>query len=335
MIIELNQESEEWNTFLKNNNHRIYHTPKFKTFIEDTFRLRPKYIAYKEDNIIRTILPLTPVHSKIFGNRLISVAMLEYGGFAGDESHTNKIIDYIKERYKQKYDYAEIRQGLDKFNNLNLENKRQKRFILHLNTSEELWKNIQKEKRKAIKKSKKNLFTRELTIKDINKIYKLYLNNMRKFGTPPSPKKFFINFFKLNLGKCFGSFLDGKLTAFLLGYTYKDRIHVIIANAYSKYLKYRSNDAVHWAFIEWGCHNNFQIFDFGIVRENSGHFEYKRKWGAELKDLNRHIIYLKKDKIKDPNPEDPKLQTILKIYRKLPVNLTIIAGKIFRKGLGI
>jgi len=337
MIIELKEEDKEWNEFLKDNEHRIYHTPKFKKFIESSFKLKPAYLAYKDDNKIKTILPITIHKSRLFGNKIVSVGILEYGGFAGDEKHTVEIIEHIKQKYKD-LDYAEIRQGLDKFKSTldkELDNKKQKRFTLQLTTSEDLWKNIQKEKRKAIKKSEKELITRELSEEDIEEIYSLYLKNMRSFGTPPYPKKFFINFFRLKLGKCFGSFYNNKLVSTLLGYTYNDRIHVIIANANPKFLKYRCNDSVHWTFIKWGCNNNYKTFDFGIVKENSGHFEYKKKWGAILKDLNRHIIYLKKKNIKDPDPKDPKLKILITIYKRMPLWTTKIAGKIFREGLGI
>lgn len=337
MIIELNQETEEWKDFLDNHEHKIYHTPEFKSFIENTFKAKPRYFAYTLNDEIKTILPVTEVKSIFFGKRLISVAMLEYGGFAGEPQYTDELISHITQQYKNSFDHIEIRQGLENFDQplSKYQNKPVKRFILPLTTEQELWKNIQKEKRKAINKSIKYLNTMELGTEHINQIYKLYLNNMHAFGTPPYPKRFFINFIKSNLGKCFGSFYEGKLTAFLLGYTYKDRIHVVIANAYPKYLKYRSNDAVHWQFIKWGLDNNYKIFDFGIVREESGQFDFKRKWGAELKDLNKYYIPLKSNNITEPDPNNPKLKNILKIYKKMPVFATKIAGKLFRDGLGI
>ncbi|MBW3015182.1 GNAT family N-acetyltransferase [Candidatus Woesearchaeota archaeon] len=331
-IIELTTDCEAWREFLNREEHRHYHTPKYKEFIEKTFKVKSKYFAYFADNKIKTLLPCFFVKSPLFGKRVISAAFQEYGGFAGEKEFVNDIVQYIEEKYSKDNDYLEIRHGLYNLEGFSV--KKVHRFELALEDEATLWRRIQKEKRKAVKKASKFLDARELGLGDMKQLYKLYLWNMRAFGTPPYPKSFFVNFFNMKLGRCFGAFYQGKLTAFLLGYEYKDRIHVVIANSYPKYRDFRSNDAVHWAFIKHGLDKGFKVFDFGVAYPESGQFSYKKKWGAVVSDLN---VYYKlwKGEIPEVDARSDKYKFYVGIWKKMPLGVTKVIGPWLRRGVGI
>lgn len=351
MIIELNEESEEWNNFLNENQHYIFHRPEYFDFIKETFpNTRPQYFAVKEDKI-RSIFPffhitqpsLRSLMSKLFSifqPKIISAAFNDYGGPCGDINKEDmvRILDSIKKNVP----YIEIRQGLKKFEKeLNhLPSKKYKRFVLELNDIDNVWKGIQKAKRKAIKKSEKTgTIVKDVPISDLNKLYKLYLKNMKSFGELPLPKKYFSNFYKhfiyKELGKCLGSYHNGKLISVLLGYCCSERVHIIIAVSDNRYLNLRPNDAVHWSMIEWACNSGYKYFDFGHTREESGQFEYKRKWGGTLKDLNRYYVLGRAKEMPSVDPTNPKYQLYIKLWKILPLWITRSIGPWLREGLGI
>jgi FemAB-related protein (PEP-CTERM system-associated) len=344
-IIELNKPDNEWKEFLKNNTHRIFHTPEWKEFIEKTFKIKPVYLAVKEKGQILQIFPLIIIKHLIFGNKIISNPFQEYGGPAGSikKQHLDSIIDFIKNKYST-YDYLEIRQGFEEadhpFERRLKKITEYKRFILKLKDSEYIWKELDKQKRKAIRKAEKNgIIIREVKESEIDDLYKIYLKNMKIFGSPPYGKKFFINFYDIivqnNLGKCLGAYYNGNLISFLLGYFCSDTVKIDISVADHKYRNYRPNEALHWNFIRWACDNNYKIFDFGRVREGAGQFRFKKEFGCELKDLNHYYLFLKKKKIPNINPENPRFRVLETIWRWTPGFITTPAGPWLRKGLGI
>lgn len=347
--LDPNNEShlEIWNEFLEKNPHLIIHTPEYKEFIENTFKkTKTEYLAViknddENEDKIGLILPIQIIIHPFLGRKIISSAFLEYGSFSGEENEdlVREILHYINRNYSNEYDYLEIRQGLENFNKFLEKNliKRQeyKRFELKLIDLETNWKLIQKEKRKAIKKSEKEgIIVKEINNEQINEIYDLYCKNMKQFGSPCFPKQYFKNFFDLKLGKCFGAYYNDKLVSLLLGFCYKDRIHLIIAVSDKNYLWSRCNDTVHWHFIKFAIKNNYKIIDFGRVRAESGQFEYKRKWGCELKDLDHFYDLYKIKELPNEDPKNPKFKILTEIWKNLPLIITKKLGPWAREGTG-
>src|SRR3989338_3617236 len=220
-IIELTLENKEWNEFLKTHEHLIIHTPKFYEFLKNTFQQKPLYLAaVDKENRIHLILPCIHIQHPILGKKIISTGYIEYGGFAGKKEYVPFVIEYLKKIYSEKVSFIEIRQGIEQFDDILKANTTSttpyKRFLLPLKTTEEIWKNFQKHKRKAIKKSEEDgVIVKEIGEGYISEIYLLYLKNMRSFGSPPYGKIFFENFLKFGMGKIFGAFIGNKLASIL------------------------------------------------------------------------------------------------------------------------
>ena len=339
-IREISVETEEYRDFLKRYDHWLFHTFHFKKFIETAFGCVYRFIAAVEGDAVKTVLPIVEVKSRLFGNKVISTAYIEYGGFAGDEDFVKDILKYLQMNYKKNNQYLEIR-GRAAFDEI-LSKKLQKadlykRFVLKLGGVEDVWNGIQKSKRKAIKKSLKGVEVKELSASDVGDFYQLYLRNMRRFGSPPYSKNYFETFFEgiveHNLGRIYGAYCNGTLAAALLGFHYGDRVHILIAVSDPTYQEHRPNDAVHWKFIEWACESGYTWFDFGRVREESGQFEYKRKWGGELLELPSYFALWNTKKIPIVDPKKHGMLT--EAWKKMPLWLTRLIGMKLRKGLGI
>ena len=290
-----------------------------------------------------TILPLVVVKSKLFGSKVISSAYLEYGGFAGAVEGVQEILAYLQEKYAS-FDYLEIRGGLEKFEGVLssqlVKKNLYKRFVLDLSKGEkEVWAGIQHSKRKAITRALKNLEVKEVQLSELNSFYDLYCRNMRDFGSPCYSKQYFISFYEKmvskGLGKIFGSYHQGKLVSALLGFCYNERVHILIAVSDEKFYDLRPNDAMHWKFIQWACQDGYTTFDFGRVREESGQFEYKQKWGPQLLELPSYFQLWQVKEIPLVDPSSSKYKLALKVWRRMPLFVTKLIGMKLRKGLGI
>ncbi|MEW5896112.1 MAG: GNAT family N-acetyltransferase [Nanoarchaeota archaeon] len=310
MITELTTDSPQWKNFLESHDHLIIHRPEWKEFIEKTFlKIKVGYLSIQEEDKIKSILPFFFQPSNLILNwmlgknsqeKAISSSFYEYGGLAGKKISGEEWKEIFLE-LRKKFPLAkflEIREGLDNsYPDYAVKRIFLKRFVLPLSSEKEVWQNIQKSKRKAIKKSLKEVTVKEVPFTMLKELYSLYINNMKRFGSLPYPKRYFINFYKCivnkNLGKVMGAFYKEKLIAVLTGVTVSKRIHILINVSDKSFLSLRPNDAVHWYFIKWGCDKGYSYFDFGRTAEDRGHFEYKGKWGGELKDLSYYYFPLK------------------------------------------
>lgn len=338
-VIELTPENPAWNGFLTRHEHLVFHTQGFFKFIKKTFTQRPLYLAVANGDYITLVFPSVLIKHLLFGRKIISVGYLEYGGFAGEKEDIPLVLEHMKNNYGY-VSNIEIRQGLEMFDSILSANTiaaiPYRRFLLPLVSVDSALRGIQKHKRKAIKKAEEDgVVVRELALGDIDSLYALYLRNMRSFGSPPYGRHFFLNFISMGMGKIFGAFINGKLVAALAGYCYQKRIHIIIAVSDDKYLINRPNDAVHWAFIKYGCENGYTLFDFGRTREGSGQHEYKEKFGAEMHPLHHYYLLFNKKDIPHVDPTDRKMKIAAAVWKRLPLFVTEKTGHWLREGLGI
>ncbi|MBN1274044.1 MAG: GNAT family N-acetyltransferase [Candidatus Aminicenantes bacterium] len=343
-VVPLIPEDEKWEKFLEQNDHLIFHTPLYKKFVEAAFDLKVLYYAAVKGETIRALLPVFPIQHKILSSKLISTAFLEYGGPCGDGKSLENIVSYLEQNFGKKYTHLEIRAGLKAqepvLDRIMKRDVPYKRFVLELGSENDVWRNIQREKRKAVRKAERlGIVVREVPYRNIDALYDIYCRNMKDFGSPPFGRSYFESFFNnlvsQEMGKIFGSYHQGRLVSFLSGLCYRDRIHIVISVARPEYLKYRINDAMHWAFIRFACHRGFRWFDFGRVRPESGQYDYKKKWGCTLHDLPHHYLLWKSKRIPCVDPENPKYRMMTSVWRRLPLSWTTRIGPWIRKGLGI
>ena len=340
-VTELTESNEKWIRFLKEKKHLVFHRPEWKQFIEDSFGISMKYFAVEEDDKIRMIFPMGIIDSLLFGKRLISVPYLEYGGFAGESRYVQFLIEHVKQLYSS-YDYIQVREGVPEnylVNNGFKKVEEASRFILNLDAEEKIWGSIDKQKRKAVRKAEEmGVEVRDIGYNEVSNVYRLYSHDMKKFGVPAFPIKYFDNLWvymiQNGLGKALGAYIDGTLIAALLGFTYKDRVHITISVSKKGYLDYRPNDILHWEFIKWAIQEGYKIFDFGHVKKGTGHFDFKEKWNTELKPLNNYYLFLNKKEVTNLDKDSKKYKFLRSVWRKTPSFVLNKIGPKIRERIG-
>ena len=295
--------SKKWNKIVDSNDSKIYHLYEWGTLLNEVHG--HKLIYLEED---KGGFPLAYVKSYIFGNRLISLPFADYGGpCTTDEKTGDKLVAKAESAAKElNVDFIEIRAPSKQHFKI-LENhgfiKRNDyvTFILHLDKErDELWKNLEKENRTAVRKAKKNniKITEVKNKSDLKIFYTLYLKTMKKLGSPPQSYKFFEMvwdlFYPQNLKILFAIY-DNKCIASALFFKHKDTIHYSYGCSLREYAKFRPNNLLFWTLIEWGCENGFKYLDFGRTRENSGVWLFKKKWGGELVTMPYFYKFYKKE----------------------------------------
>ena len=312
-----------------------------------------RYFLNKKNNNIDIIFPFFLIKSKIFGNRLISLPFIDFGGTIGkiDNKFLKEALNYIKKNENvskieiRLNDFVEDYKKIEK-NLINSGFKKEfkkNQFILQLRDEEELWNNFNRITKKGIKKAKKsNLQLKEINNeKELKLFYKLYFNNMKNFGAPQHSYNFFNNL--MNMKKEFkglNCYKEGELIGSLIILYTKDYAYAAYNVSNRKFLIYQPNDLIHWEIIKWCIKKRIKYFDFGQCDANSkegthdyGIYKFKRKWGGRL--YNRYYFYYgfdKKDKIKSVKK---KRDLLKEIWSKLPYPLIKIIGPKIASQLGI
>ncbi|MCK4351983.1 GNAT family N-acetyltransferase [candidate division WOR-3 bacterium] len=337
---------EEWDRFVKTHKEgRFCHLIGYRDVIKNTYGYKDSYwIAKNRDKIIG-IFP-SFIKKTLFGNRIISQPFTEYGGPLFKVCSVEKLLllkEKIKEVLKEyKLPFLEIHGGFGiprpLMSQVFVEKALHKCAVLKLTTSKDIWKNVDYSVRKAIQKAERSELkcykkVDEETI--LHKFYPLYLLSMKRFGTPPHPEEFYLNFYKY-LGKNMKLFLidfKGKTISALLGFTTGKRIHIISIASNNKYWDMRPNDLAHWEFVKWGCKNGYKVFDFGPVRYE-GQMRYKKKWGCGLYDYPFYYICRKHLSMPIKGGASCSMKLAILWKKMIPLKLGALIGQYIRREIG-
>ncbi|MFH1308568.1 MAG: GNAT family N-acetyltransferase [Patescibacteria group bacterium] len=343
---ELKRLEENWDFPME----RIQESLEFRDFIRKTYKKCKDYYFYVVDGKIQAIFPFFLLRSDIFGDRFISLPYLDVGGFSGefDYKDIKKIIEEIK---KKEIKHIEVR--LNKFlpnyekTKVALvragfqQQKTKQQFILKLTSEEDMWKRFHKHTRNDIRLAmKSDLDMKKIdNVKEMKSFFKLYVKEMRNFGTPQHSFKFFKNMFEIMKPLGLNCYKDGKIIGGLIMLKYKKEAYIMFNISKSKFRKYRPNDLLYWSAIRWAIDHKLKIIDLGQIDKEvekgthaHGLYKFKSKWLAELYD-RVYFYYSKDQKTSGGNKEMYK--GLRGLWRKIPLFGTKIIGPKIAAELGL
>lgn len=150
---------------------------------------------------------------------------------------------------------------------------------------ETLLEKFNKKTRNEIRKSETNNFNIKIGgAEEIDNIFKLYLENMQRHGTPARSKDYFIKLFQ-----CYGNYCralmvydDNKLIGLNLFLFKKQYLRLIFNLSKIEYWRKCVNNFIFFKMIEWGHKEGVRIFDYGpSLNTDKSHGHFKQGFGAK------------------------------------------------------
>lgn len=332
-ITRLNKtEEDKWDAYIEKKGLSFYHNSKWSQLIKKIFGHDSYYLtAVNENSEIVGVLPLIRQKSLLFGDYLVSMPYFNYGGVAGDSIYIENLLIEEAENLRSSLGCSHVELRDVKAYDIVSTTKMDKvTMLLELpNEPEELWKAIGAKRRSQINRPIREgveFFSggKEL----LNDFYHVFSINMRDLGTPVYSKKFFseiINIFpektliavvKLN-GEAVGA-------GFLLGHN--GRLEIPWASTLRKVNKIGVNMYLYWNILKIAIEKNYRTFDFGRSSKDAGTLKFKRQWGAIPVQLYWNYLLPVGKALPEINPNNPKYNFAINVWRKLPLFITKIIG---------
>jgi len=287
-----------WDHFVEAHPHgRLSHLIGFKKTVASVYGLKPNYWLYRKTGRILAVFPSFFHRGLIYGRRLVSQPFSEYGGllFSPELKTSEKLLilnefpKVIESSQKRGcFDYLELRC----FSDIPVGSERILRKkclyaygILDLGEELNLWRAVDSSVRKNLRRAR----SYELALEEAKErlalegiFYPLYLQTLKRLGSPPHPLLYFLSLHE-NLKEKMKLFLarwDGAYVSALLGWAVGKSVHITDIASNEKFFHLRANDFLHFELIQWARAHGFQYFDFGPIRYR-GQRQYKKKWGVK------------------------------------------------------
>lgn len=317
----------------------VYHLSIWRHILSKAFGKRWYLLAALEGNNIRAGLPLVHMKSWLFGNFLVSMPYVNYGGLlTEDEQFAEPILQRTIELGRQLgVRHIELRHLENIYPHLPTRQEKVSMLLSLPETAQELMQNFKSKLRSQIRKGEKNGLGVEIgSLELLEDFYTVFAHNMRALGTPVYGRELFRSILEAfpdsaRLVVVTGEHQQPLAAGFLLGY--RDRLEIPWASSLRAYNHLQSNMWLYWNCLKYACERGYRFFDFGRSTVGGRTFKFKKQWGAQPVNHYWHYCLIKGREMPFLNLQNPKLRLATYVWQCLPLSVTRLMGPAIVKHL--
>lgn len=341
IIRKADQEDEAvWDQFVAGNSSAtFFHRYRWSHVLAESFGHTPHYLMAIRSGRVAGILPLIHKTSALFGNALISLPFLSYGGIvAEDEASAQALEDHALTLAEVLHvDYIEFRNIISDRPDWTRDDRTYAGFSRVIPPGRDaIIRSVPgKGRRHALRKSLAAGLTFGIQ-DDLDDFYRVLSESYRNLGTPIFPKRYFERIIESFAGE-FEIYVvrgpNGPL-ATALAFAFRDHVHPFYAGGTKTARDLRAND---FLFLNMMCRAReigYERFDFGRSKVGTGSFAYKTHWGFEPKALNYEYRLVRGRKLPDLTPLNPRLSPYIEMWKRLPLSISRLVGPHLVRHLG-
>lgn len=323
---------EGWNQYRINHpSDTIYHDPAWARVIASSFGHRTYFITLLEDNMIRGVLPLVFLKSRIFGKALVSMPYFNYGGVLADnDSASHQLINgALQLKAQLKAHYIELRQTEGLATAWPVRSHKVNMWLKLPENQDELWKNFKSKLRNQIRRPEKegcSFCWGHLDL--LGEFYAVFSENMRDLGTPVYSQEFFEAILKTfpDLTNLAVVRFKGKPIAAGFLIRYRDKMEIPWASSLRRSNHISPNMLLYWGVLQQAITAGMKCFDFGRSTVGSRTYAFKEQWGSQPQMTIWVYPGQAVDDFPEHSPESPKFHWATQVWKRLPLFLTNSLG---------
>jgi len=323
------------------------HLYGWKDVIEKAYKHKGYYLLAEKDSEIVGALPLIHMKSLIFGNQLVSMPFLNYGGILTDSEEIAE--ELIKETMRiassLKASSVEFRHikpssAIQSIEGHQTQERTHKvRMILNLPGSrDELLKSFKAKLRSQIFRPEKEGMKAVIGGKElIDSFFGIFSINMRDLGSPVHSIRLFQEICSqfpesVKIGAV--NYKDTPVSAGLI-FCFRDTVEIPWASTLKEYNRSSPNMLLYWSLMAHGCDQGFKYFDFGRSTPDEGTYKFKGQWGAIPAPLYWYTFTLNGQAIRSNWSDKSRHERLIHHWKRLPIPISNFMGPLIRKHISL
>jgi FemAB-related protein (PEP-CTERM system-associated) len=304
---------------------------------------QPLVLLSERSGEIAAYLPLSAVHSPLFGRVLASSGFAVGGGVLTAEGTNPAGIFAAAEELAQRLSSPsiELRGGALPARRSGWQVKDQSHcgFIAPLADDDEAQLlSIPRKQRAEVRKGLEQplAVTVGTSEPDRRAHYAVYAESVRNLGTPVFPRALFdavLDRFDSD-ADILTVWNEGKPVASVLSLYHRGAVMPYWGGGVWAARRLRANDRMYYELMLHARRRGCTHFDFGRSKTGSGAYDFKRNWGFEPEPLSYASWTAPGSAARDADPTSAKHALQIAIWRKLPLALANRLGPLIARGLG-
>ena len=331
-------DAARWDTFVLNcPEATFFHLAGWQQVIKQAFGHRTHFLLAECDGAIQGVLPLAQIKSRLFGHSLSSLPFCVYGGIAANTQEARIALDRAAQELAASLavDYLEYR-NLKPFHSEWASKDLYVTFRKAIDPDvEQNMLAIPRKQRAMVRKGIKAGLQGEID-GDTKRFFPAYSNSVHRLGTPVFPRRYF-SLLKQTFGddcEILTITLDGRIISSVMSFYFRDEVLPYYGGGTDEARTVAGNDFMYWDLMRRACERGYKVFDYGRSKRGTGSFEFKKNWGFEAQALHYEFQLHHATAVPDHNPLNPKYQTFIKLWQRLPLPVANWLGPHIVKNLG-
>jgi FemAB-related protein (PEP-CTERM system-associated) len=323
------------------------HLSGWKGVIEKAYGHRGYYFIAEEDSRIWGVLPLFHLKSLLFGNQLVSMPFLNYGGILSESEDAgfSLLQEAIRLASDLRASSVELRhldglKGISARDARSHEKTHKVRMVLRLpGSSEALFRSFKSKLRSQISRPEKAGLKGSIGgAENLDAYYRVFSINMRDLGSPVHSKKFFRQILEeFGPNAQIGLVHDeaGLPAAAGLILCFRETVEIPWASSLRKFNSLSPNMLLYWSLLKYACDGKYAEFDFGRCTPGEGTHRFKEQWGATGIPLHWQYWTPHEKNGAGVDSGKPRVALLISLWQKLPLPLSTWLGPKLRRSISL
>lgn len=318
----------------------IFHTLDWIEAVECGTGQRALAIVAEQNGVFAGFLPLSEVHSPLFGRSLASSGFAVGGGALAEQDAIALQLAEAAQELAQRLSCSavELRGGAIPWH-WQMKTGSHSGFVKELAGDDEAQLlAIPRKQRAEVRKGLANDLTVEIGVSEADRAahYAVYAESVRNLGTPVFPR----SLFDAMLNR-FGESADiltvrheGVAVASVLSFYHRSAVLPYWGGGTWDARRLRANDRMYFELMLHARRRGCTHFDFGRSKTGSGPYNFKRNWGFEPEPMAYGTWSAPGAARRDTDPTSASNARKVDLWKRLPLAVANRIGPLIARGLG-
>jgi FemAB-related protein (PEP-CTERM system-associated) len=316
----------------------LFHRPAWLLAAERGTGQRARGLLAEKGGAITGWLPLSEVHSPIFGRMLASSGFAVGGGVLAERETTAQALCGAAEELAARLSCPtiELRGGPAPLH-WTIRTDSHCGFAADLAADDEAQLlAITKRQRAEVRKG----LEQDLVVsvgtgpQGVAAFYAMYAESVRNLGTPVFPRSLFEAMLEALESDILTVFHKGEPVSSVLSFYHAGAVMPYWGGGTSAARRLRANDRLYYELMLHARRRGCARFDYGRSKTGSGPWAFKKNWGFTPEPLSYASWTAPGAEKRDADPTSAKHATRIALWRRLPLALTNRLGPPIARGLG-
>lgn len=164
--------------------------------------------------------------------------------------------------------------------------------------------------------------------------YAVYTESVRNLGTPVFPRTLFDAVLDALDADILTVWREGKPLASVLSLYHAGSVMPYWGGGTRAARHWRANEVMYYALMNHARARGCDRFDFGRSKTGSGAYHFKCNWGFEPRPLAYGVWTAPGQPLRDADPTSPRHALLIALWKRLPIGLANRLGPLIARGLG-